>query len=78
MRAENKPFYKQYEGVTDKMADSIGTKEAAEKWGYKQATITKWCRENKIPGAEQDEKGSPWRIPKDAECPRKMKSKQPL
>ena len=60
------------------MADSMGTKEAAEKWGYKQATITKWCREKKIPGAEQDGKGSPWHIPKDAECPGKIKSKQPL
>ena len=47
------------------MADSIGTKEAARLWGVTQATVSKWCREGKIEGAEQDAKGSPWRIPKD-------------
>lgn len=52
-----------------KMADTMGTKEAAERWGYPQATISKWCRQNKIPGAEQDRNGSPWHIPKDAVCP---------
>lgn len=51
------------------MADSIGTKEASKKWGVTQATISKWCREGKIPGAEHDAKGSPWRIPKDAKKP---------
>ena len=51
------------------MADSIGSKEASLKWGVSQATISKWCREGKIKGAEQDAKGSPWRIPKDAERP---------
>ena len=56
------------------MAD-MGTKEAAEKWGYSQATRSKWCRENKIPGATQDKKGSAWHIPKNAECPRKIKRK---
>ena len=42
----------------------MGTKEAAELWGVKQATVSKWCREKKIHGAEQDKKGSPWRIKK--------------
>ncbi len=55
------------------MADSIGTKEAAEKWGYTQATIAKWCRDGLIPNASQDAKNSPWHIPKDAECPKKIK-----
>lgn len=55
------------------MADTMGTKEASEKWGYQQSTISKWCRENKIPGAEQDGKGSPWHIPKNAECPKLIK-----
>lgn len=49
----------------------MGTKEAAEKWGYSQATVSKWCRERKIKKAEQDKKGSPWRIPINAECPGK-------
>ncbi|MBP3415384.1 MAG: helix-turn-helix domain-containing protein [Clostridia bacterium] len=55
------------------MSDSIGTKEAASLWGYKPSTISKWCREGKIPGADQDGPGSPWRIPKDAKCPKSIK-----
>ncbi len=50
------------------MAD-IGTKEAAERWGVSQATVSKWCRENRIPGATQDKPGSPWHIPKTAKKP---------
>jgi len=49
------------------LGEFIGTKEAAKQWGVTQGTISKWCREGRIEGAEQDEKGSPWRIPKDAE-----------
>ncbi|MBE7061037.1 MAG: helix-turn-helix domain-containing protein [Clostridiales bacterium] len=54
------------------MAD-MGTKEASEKWGYSQATISKWCREGLIPNATQDKPNSPWHIPKDSQCPRKIK-----
>ena len=56
------------------MAD-MGTREAAEKWGYKQSTISKWCRDGLIPNATQDAKGSAWHIPINAECPRKIKKK---
>ena len=45
------------------MMATIGTKEAAERLGLKQATVSKMCREGKIEGAEQDRKGSPWHIP---------------
>lgn len=51
----------------------MGTREASELWGYKQATIAKWCREGLVKGANQDKNGSPWHIPKNAECPRKIK-----
>ena len=47
----------------------MGTKEAAEKWGYKQSTISEWCRKGLVAGATQDAPGSPWHIPVDAECP---------
>lgn len=57
------------------MADSIGSKEAASMWGVTQATVSKWCREGKIIGAEQDCKGSPWRIPKDAKKPIKKEKR---
>ena len=52
------------------MADSMGTKEASERWGVSQSLISKWCREGLIPGASHDAKGSPWHIPKDAKCPK--------
>lgn len=51
------------------MSDSVGTKAKSEEWGVSQATISKWCREGRINGAEQDKAGSPWRIPKNATKP---------
>lgn len=57
-------------GGQDNM-EYMGTKEAAEKWGCSQGTVSKWCREKKIKKAEQDKKGSPWRIPINAEYPGK-------
>lgn len=51
------------------MAEYMGTKEAAEKWKCKQDTVSRWCREGKIEGVEQDAKGSPWRIPINAKRP---------
>ena len=53
----------------------MGTKQASEKWGYSQGTISDWCRKGIITDAEQDKVGSPWRIPINAECPKKMKNK---
>ena len=55
------------------MADFVGTKAMAEIWNCKPSQITQWCRDGKIPGAEQDKKGSPWRIPVDALKPEKRK-----
>ena len=57
------------------MAD-MGTKTASTKWGYTQETIRKWCANGLIKGATQDKKGSPWHIPSDAECPKKIKNKE--
>ena len=57
------------------MADTMGTKEAAELWGYAQKTICKWCRNGLVEGASQDDVRSPWHIPKDAKCPRPIKKK---
>lgn len=56
------------------MAD-IGTKAAAEKWGYTQDTIRRWCKAGLIPNATQDKVGSPWHIPADAVCPKPVKKK---
>lgn len=41
----------------------MGTKETAEKLKVKQSTVSAWCREGRIPYAEQDAPRSPWRIP---------------
>lgn len=58
------------------MSDSMGTKEAAELWGCSQQTISKWCREGKIKDANQDAKGSPWHIPKEALPPENYKPRK--
>lgn len=52
------------------MSETMGTKEAAELWGYDQKTVSKWCREGKIPDADQDS-----HIPKNAPCPKPIKKK---
>lgn len=52
----------------------MGAREAAQKWGVKQSTVTRWCREHKIPGAEKDGYGTPWRIPANALCPKTKKA----
>ena len=54
------------------MAD-MGAKEASEKWGFSQSVIQKWCREGKINGATQDQKGSHWHIPQNAQPPKERK-----
>lgn len=51
----------------------MGTREAAELWGVTQATVSSWCRNEKIKGAEQDAEGRPWRIPCNAEPPMKRR-----
>ena len=40
----------------------VGTAHAAEILGVTMATVSRWCREGKIAGAEQDAPGKPWRI----------------
>ncbi|MCL1884957.1 MAG: hypothetical protein FWF81_14520 [Defluviitaleaceae bacterium] len=60
----------------------MGTSDAVKKWGLcengecerkAQARITRWCRNDKIIGAEQDGKNKPWRIPIDATPPAHFK-----
>ena len=52
----------------------ITAREAAQKWGYKESTVQKWCREGliKITLGAKKESGR-WQIPVDAECPKKVK-----
>lgn len=57
------------------MGKYMGTKEAAEKWGVTQDCIARWCRTGKIKDAEQDAKGSPWRIPINAIKPETKRGK---
>ena len=58
------------------MSDSMGTREASERWGYSQATISGWCRRGLIADVNQDKPGSPWHIPKSAVCPKPIKRKE--
>ncbi len=52
----------------------MGTREAAEKWGYAQSTISKWCKEGKISlVVKPEKKGREWQIPVNAECPKPLK-----
>lgn len=60
----------------NEVAETMGTKEASELWGYSQGTISKWCRQGLIPGARQDAPGSPWHIPKNAKCPKNIDRKR--
>lgn len=57
------------------MAD-YGTLYFSKKWGYTQATIQKWCRDGLIKNATHDKPGSPWHIPKETQCPKKIKVKE--
>lgn len=50
----------------------MDTRKAAEKWGVPVEKVRRWCNDPKIGKqirAEHDRKGSPWRIPVDAEKP---------
>lgn len=47
----------------------IGVPAFSERFNVNPDTVRRWCREGKIPGAEQDGKGKPWRIPEDAVPP---------
>ena len=49
----------------------MGTKDASKLWGVAQNTISRWCREKRIDGVEQDADGSPWRIPRNARPPKR-------
>ena len=60
------------------MADTMGTKEASEKWGYSQAPIRKWCLAGLIPDATHDEPRSPWYIPKGHKMPTTDKNKSKM
>ena len=53
------------------------TKEAAEKWGYSEGTICKWCREGKFSVVcKAEKKNGRWQIPEAAICPKPLKGKK--
>lgn len=50
------------------------TKEAAEKWGYSEGTIRKWCKDGLIwVQIKAEKKSGRWQIPADAICPKPIK-----
>ena len=56
---------------SQKNNEFMGTSEAPERWGVSRECVARWCRQEIIV-AEQDEKGKPWRIPSNTECPYKI------
>ena len=55
----------------------MGVKEAAEKWGYSESTVYKWCKEGKIQLLVKPKKvHGRWRIPAKAECPGKVRMRE--
>lgn len=60
----------------EEMADTMGTREASDNWGYAQNTIARWCKEGRIEGAMQYGNRGTWYIPKDAKCPKPVKKKE--
>ena len=61
------------------MAQTMSSKEAAQKWKCTQTEVTQWCREGKIPGAFKggSKQTSAWQIPVDAVKPETEKQKKP-
>lgn len=53
------------------MGEYMSTTRAAELWGCSRDEVARLCRVGRIKGAEQDRKGTPWRIPSDAPNPLK-------
>ena len=53
------------EGSCEKTASEqyVGTKAASEMLNLSQTTVSKLCREKKLPNAVQDDQGHPWHIP---------------
>ena len=52
-------------------------KEAAERWGYSEASGRKWCNSDQLFVVAKAEKVSGrWRIPANAECPKQIKTKK--
>ena len=59
------------------MAQTMSSKEAAQKWNCTQAEVTRWCREGKIPGATKGGSKQAWQIPVDAVKPGTAEPQQP-
>lgn len=52
----------------------LSVKEVAEKWGYSESTIRKWCKNGLIKVTIGAKKVSGhWQIPETAQCPKKIK-----
>lgn len=54
----------------------ISVTEAAEKWGISERSVRGYCSDGRIDGAVLD--GKTWRIPEDAEKPRRINSRSDL
>lgn len=54
----------------------LSVHEVAEKWGYSDSTIRKWCNDDLIKATFcAEKKNGRWQIPENAECPKQIKKK---
>lgn len=52
-------------------------KQAAERCGYSEETIRKWCKENKLFAVVEAQKvRGRWQIPANAKCPKPIRSRK--
>lgn len=62
---------------SEKLSDSknyISTTEASKRWGISPTLVRELCQKNRIPGAIQYSKGSPWCIPCNIRYPKDIKN----
>ena len=55
------------------MPEMLSVKEVAKRWNVPEQQVSRYCRENRIPGA--DRKGRSWLIPSNAEKPQDKRRK---
>ena len=54
----------------------MNTKEAAEKWGVTQGTVSRWCKTGWIESAKKDPANREWEISDDAKRPHIFSNKK--
>lgn len=54
----------------------LSVAEMADKWGISTRSVRNYCAQGRVPEAIRDEKGKTWRIPENAEKPKRRNQKE--